>query len=142
MKKEFEVIAILAGISLLLEGCSTARAIHEEIAFIDASSVCEEIKAENAAGEETNLNIEGSKIGEGFVIAEVIEVGNESDDIAEESHPYIELGATMEIPLEVGARVIVEYPDGEVYEFFGEEYEITDNSITVFFEKECLSDEM
>lgn len=130
MKKEFEVIAILAGISLLLEGCSTARAIHEEIAFIDASSVCEEIKAENAVGEEINLNIEGSKIG------------NESDDIAEESHPYIELGATMEIPLEVGARVIVEYPDGEVYEFFGEEYEITDNSITVVFEKEGLSDEM
>lgn len=35
---------------------------------------------------------------------------------------------------EQGATVIVEYPDGNVYTFYGEDYEIADNRITVFFE--------
>lgn len=35
---------------------------------------------------------------------------------------------------EQGATVIVEYPDGNVYEFYGEDFEIADNRITVFFE--------
>lgn len=113
MKNEFKVIAALAGISLLLEGCSMVKVPHEEFDIIDKAAACEEIE-----------------------IAEEIEERKESDDIAEESHPYVELGDSMEIPLEVGARVIVEYPDGNVYEFFGEEFDITDNSITVFFEKE------
>lgn len=117
MKNEFKVIAALAGISLLLEGCSMVKVPHEEFDIIDKAAACEEIKAESS-------------------ICEEIEERKESDDIAEESHPYVELGDSMEIPLEVGARVIVEYPDGNVYEFFGEEFDITDNSITVFFEKE------
>lgn len=33
-----------------------------------------------------------------------------------------------------GATVIVEYPDGNVYTFYGEDYDIADNRITVFFE--------
>lgn len=103
MKKEW-VIAVLAGISLILGGCSRIKAPSEEFDIIDKAAAYEETKTESTIGEE--------------------------------NHPYIELGDTMEIPLEVGARVIVEYPNGNVYEFFGEEFDIADNRITVFFDKE------
>lgn len=136
MKNEFKAIAILAGISLLLEGCSMVKAPHEEFNIIDKAATCEEIRAESTIGEEIKPNGEEDETGEELAIAEEIKVHKESEDIAEVSPPYIELGDMLEIPLEIGARVIVEYPDGEVYEFFGEEYDITDNSITVFFEKE------
>ena len=106
MRKEFKAIAILAGIAVLLEGCSMMKTSHEEFGVINKATACEKTKAEGAIGEE--------------------------------SHPHIELDDIMEIPLEVGARVIVEYPDGNVYEFFGEEFDVTDNSITVFFEKEVF----
>lgn len=41
--------------------------------------------------------------------------------------------AIMEVA-QKGATVIVEYPDGNVYTFYGEDYDIADNRITVFFE--------
>lgn len=141
MKKEFKAIAILAGISLILGGCSKIKS--EEFDILDKAAAYEEIKTESTISEEIRLNgftEKESKNGDELVITEEIEVRKESDDIAEENgeenHPYIELGDTMEIPLEVGARVIVEYPDGNVYEFFGEEFDIADNRITVFFDKE------
>lgn len=145
MKREFKVIAILAGISLILGGCSKikAQSPSEEFDIIDKAAACEEIKAESTISEEIKLNgftEKESKNGDELAITERIEGRKESDDIAEENgeenHPYIELGDTMEIPLEVGARVIVEYPDGNVYEFFGEEFDIANNRITVFFDKE------
>ena len=40
------------------------------------------------------------------------------------------------IPVETGARVIIQYPDGNVYEFIGNDYEIADNRVTVFFDKD------
>lgn len=40
------------------------------------------------------------------------------------------------IPAETGARVIIQYPDGNVYEFIGNDYEIADNRVTVFFDKD------
>jgi len=40
------------------------------------------------------------------------------------------------IPAETGARVIIQYADGNVYEFIGNDYDIADNRVTVYFDKE------
>lgn len=40
------------------------------------------------------------------------------------------------VPFEAGARVIVQYPDGNIHEFIGSDYDIADNRITVFFDKD------
>lgn len=40
------------------------------------------------------------------------------------------------VPFGTGARVIVQYPDGNIYEFIGSDYDIADNRITVFFDKD------
>lgn len=40
------------------------------------------------------------------------------------------------IPAETGARVIIQYPDGNVYEFIGNDYDIADNRVTVYFDKD------
>lgn len=77
-------------------------------------------------------------IGEENAVSEEIKICEEiehNDGIGEE----IELGDTSEIPLETGARVIIECPNGNVYEFLGEEYDIADNRITVYFEPDFIS---
>lgn len=40
------------------------------------------------------------------------------------------------IPAETGARVIIQYPDGNVYEFIGNNYDIADNRVTVYFDND------
>lgn len=40
------------------------------------------------------------------------------------------------VPFGTGARVIVQYPDGNVYEFIGSDYDIADNRITIFFDED------
>lgn len=40
------------------------------------------------------------------------------------------------IPAETGARVIIQYPDGNVYEFIGNDYDIADNRVTVYFDND------
>ena len=40
------------------------------------------------------------------------------------------------IPFGTGARVIVQCPDGNIYEFIGSDYDISDNRITVFFDED------
>lgn len=40
------------------------------------------------------------------------------------------------IPAETGARVIIQYPDGNVYEFIGNDYDIMDTAVVVYFDKD------
>lgn len=40
------------------------------------------------------------------------------------------------IPAETGARVIIQYPDGNVYEFIGNDYDIMDTAVIVYFDKD------
>lgn len=40
------------------------------------------------------------------------------------------------IPAETGARVIIQYSDGNVYEFIGNDYDIMDNAVIVYFDKD------
>lgn len=45
-------------------------------------------------------------------------------------------GNCVAVPFGTGARVIVQYPDGNIYEFIGSDYDIADNRITVFFDED------